>query len=93
MKGFGEYSNKTNPLGVLNYMHFEKRCYSETIDKNSRLHSSLTRCDTRIETDALPLSITPFFFPNPKIQPSRHLTPNFQIRNGNQSENGSAVPP
>jgi hypothetical protein len=30
--------------------------------------------------------------PNPKIQPSRHLTPKFQIPFRNSAENGSAVP-
>ena len=32
------------------------------------------------------------FFPKPKIHPFRHLTPKFQIQNGNLVENGSAVP-
>ena len=34
----------------------------------------------------------PFFFFQPKIQPSRHLRSKFQIQNGNHFENGSAVP-
>ena len=36
--------------------------------------------------------LIPFFFPNPKIQPTRHLTPKFQIPFRNVPENGSAVP-
>jgi hypothetical protein len=35
---------------------------------------------------------TPSFFPNPKIQASRHLTPKFQIPFRIVPENGSAVP-
>jgi hypothetical protein len=37
------------------------------------------------------LSIDPIFFPNLKIQPSRHLTPKFQIPFRISAENGSAV--
>ena len=42
MKGFGEYSKKTKPLGRHNHMNFEKWRYIETIDKKSRLNKRVT---------------------------------------------------